>query len=389
MVNFYKGIELSKRLQISSRDKDKTLEYIHTLVELIKLSWKEGSPAEELRKYPLFLMGIRLRDKKCDIDFIEKILRYHILSSDYRGVKFLEELLSTEAVVSYLKGEHYIIIYQKLISYLGEEYIDYDKYSLSFDLYYEYNLIKFKEISSDRLNIILSMNLVQLEYLLFDINPIYISNGIRLLSPEIRYKILSFYNNFTQEIILYQLKNDPQNSDIGMEFIDLLEKRIKGIEKNSFEIRRDNIYYNRLYSGGELTYRLNSSIKNKKKLKDIILIILGVSGRVKENGFESGKNILNMFQSEDLIVLQRGLTFLFEGWHPFIIRFILENYLLSGDFKGIDFLKRYIIMEGVMALSLNISEFNILEKFIQTIGEELREEVESYIENITIKNFKN
>ena len=65
------------------------------------------------------------------------------------------------------------------------------------------------------------------------------------------------------------------------------------------------------------------------------------------------------------------------------IRYILENQILSGDYKGVDFLKRLLIIDGCHSLALNISEHIIFEKFIQTIGEENRVDIEKYINEAT------
>jgi hypothetical protein len=120
MVRFYTGTELSKRLQVPLKEKERHHKYIIELIEYIYLLLNSEDISKTFN-YPLFKMGLRLKELGAKREEIEKALRYHLLSSDYRGSKFIENLFSIEAFFSYLDHEHPKYTYHKLISYLGEE----------------------------------------------------------------------------------------------------------------------------------------------------------------------------------------------------------------------------------------------------------------------------
>jgi hypothetical protein len=387
MVKFYAGTELSKRLNISSKEKSRLFKYILELIELIYLLL--GKDQIDYSSFPpLFRMGLKLKISGAERTEIEKALRYHILSSDYRGYKFIENLFTIEAFISYIENEHPKLLYHKLISYLGEEFV-YSNVLLSENdkLFYtkslDHEIILKKNSNSlphqfEELKMILSLSSLQMEYLFFDLNPSFIASGMDLLPYEIQKKIATFLPFEIQQMTLIILsKMEKQQSEI--EFFKFLLGRLRSTEKNSFELRRLFILYNRLYRGEEFSYRLNTSSKLKVNIKEILLILLGVSGKIREIGFLGSKEIISLLNVEDFTFLKMGLQYLLDGWHPTTIRFILENYILSGDFRGSEFLKRFIILDGCYSLSIKLPEYVLLEKCIQTIGSEHRQEIETFL----------
>jgi len=388
MVRFYNSTELSKRLQISPKEKDRHHKYILELIEYIYflMDSKENSKSSN---YPLFNMGLRLKELGAKREEIEKALRYHLLSSDYRGTKFIENLFSIEAFISYLDHEHPKYTYHKLISYLGEEFVFSNHLPLERDAYFLENSIQIESLVIENsillpkeyedLNMIIKLNPIQMEYLFFDLDPIFIASGLYNFPYQIQMKLISFLPFEVQQMTLYHLIEKKDNKIFTSDLFDFILARMRGTEKNSFELRRYHQYHNRLYRGEELSYRLNTSPKSKIQLKEILLILLGVSGKIREVGFLNSKEILFHLNVEDLSFLKLGLQYVLEGWHPINIRFMLENYILSGDLKGIEFLKRYIILDGCCSLAMNIPEYVFLEKSIQTIGTDYREEIEKYL----------
>jgi hypothetical protein len=386
VVRFYIGTELSKKLQLSVTDKDKCYDFINKIIDNLYLYRNKDLP---FGFHPIFDLFQRLNKINSNVYVIEKILKYHILSSDYRGYKFLEYLLAIETSISLSLSEHPYQIFHKLISYLGEDYIFLNKILENKNSYFKnkYDIIDIKKYytskKSNELKDILILTQKQLEYLLLDLNPIFIKAGLRLLPDEYQNKILSCYTDYNRDLINFYPEPEEFNFQLGEEFIDFLISRLKGFEKNSFELRRNSYYYSRLYKGNDFTYRLNSNSKQKTQLKEIILIFLGISGKIREVGLKNTLELVEVLNSEEYFYLKVGLTFVLEGWQPSNIRYIMENLILVGDYKGGEFLKRILIIDGCHLLSLNISEQIILEKFIQTIGEENKEEIEEYINEAT------
>lgn len=396
MVRFYAGTELSKRLNISQKEKLRLTNYISELIEF--MYYLLGSEGEDFSNFPsLFRMGLNLKRSGAERYEIEKALRYHILSSDYRGYKFIQNLFAVEAFISYIENEHPKILYHKLISYLGEDFV-YSNALLSennklfnskesdFEIILK-NTSNFLDKEFQELEKIISLSSLQMEYLFFDLNPRFIATGLNLLPYEIQKKILNFLPFEIQQMTVIILSKINHQSS-GIEFLRFLLDRIRGIEKNSFELRRLYIPYNRLYKGEEFSYRLNTSTKLKVNIKEIVLLLLGVSGKIREIGFMESREIISYLNVEEFSFLKMGLQYLLDGWHPTTIRFILENYILSGDFRGYDFLKRFIILDGCFSLSIKLPEYIILENCIQTIGFEHRQEIETYLnEAIDLKLF--
>jgi hypothetical protein len=398
MVRFYTGTELSKRLQVPLKEKERHHKYIIELIEYIYLLLNSEDISKTFN-YPLFKMGLRLKELGAKREEIEKALRYHLLSSDYRGSKFIENLFSIEAFFSYLDHEHPKYTYHKLISYLGEEFVFSNQLPYERDAYFLNKAIQVESLLIDNsillpkeyedLNLITNLTPIQMEYLFFDLNPIFIASGLYNFPYQIQMKLISFLPFEVQQMTLYHLIEKTGDKITNLDLLDYILARMRGNEKNSFELRRYHQYHNRLYRGEELSYRLNASPKSKIQLKEILIILLGVSGKIREVGFISSKEILSYFSMEDLSFLKLGLQYVIEGWHPINIRFVLENYILSGDLKGIDFLKRYIILDGCCSLAMNISEFVFLEKSIQTIGTEHRDEIEKYLNDTLDLNVGN
>ncbi len=388
MVRFYAGTELSKKLNISQKEKIRLVKFIYELIEFMFFLLE--TEKEELSSCPpLFRMGLKLNKLGAERNEIEKVLRYHILSSDYRGYKFLENLLMIEAFISYIENEHPKILFHKLISYLGEDFISGNAILNDINILFNAKTRDYESTINnnfstlpkefEELEKILSFSSLQMEYLFFDLNPRFIVTGLNLLPYEIQRKLITFLPFEIQQMSLLHLSK-MKDKQSGKEFLQFILDRIRITEKNSFELRRLNVPYNRLYRGEEFSYRLNTSTKLKANLKEVILILLGVSGKIREVGFLESIEIISYLNIEDFSFLKMGLQYLLGGWHPTYIRFILENYILSGNYRGYEFLKRFIILDGCFSLSIKLPEYVILERCIQTIGSEHRQEIETYLD---------
>jgi len=386
MVRFYLGTELSKKLQLSNGDKDKCNEFINKIIDYIYLYRKGDFPTGI---HPIFDLAQNIKNLNDNYHLIEKSLRYHLLSSDYRGYKFLEYLLAVETYLSILLNEHPYQIYHKLISYLGEEYIYLNSLIKNKENYFKNKYINLNiqtirvSEKTNKIKNLISLSQKQLEYLLFDLNPLFVVAGLKVLPEDYKNKIISCCTDYNYELFNQFVDSEEITPKLGDEFIDFISERLNGNERNSFELRREAYYYSRLYKGNEFTYRLSSNNKQKSPIKEIILIFLGISGKIKEVGFKNSLEILEILNSEEYFNLKMGLIYVLEGWHPTNIRYILENQVLSGDYKGVDFLKRLLIIDGCHSLALNVSEHIMFEKFIQTIGQENRAEIEKYINEAT------
>lgn len=391
MVQFYNGLELSKRLNVSYKERERAYEFVTSLYEDLKQN--ELNQSKISLKYPLFKTGMNLFLKGGSRENIEKYLYYHILSSDYHGYRFIESLLIAETLLSHIEDEHPFLTYNKLLSYLGEEFIFSKNTINEIYLFFSRREIDYKiedifqnrgtlDLQKSGISGFKNLNDLQMEYILLDLNPKIISAGLDSFPIEESKKIFDIYSTPQKELILRNLNNNIPRSELKT----IIERRIRGEEKNSFELRRQSTYYNRLFKGEELAYRLKINFKLKHNLREIITILLGVAGTIYQKGLRGSREILEAIQNEELDFLKLGLIYLLEGCHPTYIRILLENYILVSDYRGIEFVKRYIILDGILSLALRHSEYAMLEKFIQTIGEDFRQIIESYIDEVSLQS---
>ena len=74
MVRFYLGTELSKKLQLSNRDKDKCIEFINKIIDYIYL-YRDADFPKGI--HPIFDLAQNLKNSNGNYFIIEKSLRYH------------------------------------------------------------------------------------------------------------------------------------------------------------------------------------------------------------------------------------------------------------------------------------------------------------------------
>ena len=79
-------------------------------------------------------------------------------------------------------------------------------------------------------------------------------------------------------------------------------------------------------------------------------------------------------EEEMPLFLKKGIALICDGWHPEIVKSLLENYIKFSSHQGAELLKRLLIVEGVLSIQSGEMAAIILEKQLSYLGEEFYEE---------------
>lgn len=118
----------SEKIQCTNDEKKECLETINTILKLSEKTRKYGllSLEDEASKNPDFLMrkGLLFVVDGIEPEFIREVLGTYIFAGNYVGKELLKRILVKEGVLLIQKGEHPLMIRERLTSFLGENYAD-------------------------------------------------------------------------------------------------------------------------------------------------------------------------------------------------------------------------------------------------------------------------
>lgn len=119
--------------------------------------------------------------------------------------------------------------------------------------------------------------------------------------------------------------------------------------------------------------RLSCSFEEKKEAIELLGQVLELSKSAHSKGLLELENYLDLSYSK---YLRQGLKLLLFGIEPPMLRKILEDYILVGDYKGKKLLEHIVIMEGLLLIQSGEYPWVIREKLSAFFGEELIDEIE-------------
>ena len=128
-----------ERAKCGVKDKERCVKLIELIVQLSRKARVEGilSLEDELPsiKNPLLAKGIALAVDGVDPSIVKSIIESPLLLTDKTGVEVLSMMIAIEGVMLLMCGENPPIVWLKLLSILGEEYIDrsYDDLPMTID----------------------------------------------------------------------------------------------------------------------------------------------------------------------------------------------------------------------------------------------------------------
>lgn len=397
MVNFFFGLELSRRIQCSEKEKDQLLIFIRNTISLAYEFSEHGYEAiRDKLNEPTLSFGLGLIESGASILSAEKILKYRLLTSENRGKKFLEKLISTEAILSTYRTEHPTILMYRLFSYLGEKYsrenglfLEMRNVSQKRHRYTEYfaGLEKSEKPPLDFLNLhpfhkILEFDQRQKEFLLLDLNPFDIAYTLQDLEDYLKKPIYFALSRETAEMVKYASDWIEKNPDRRKSFQNLITSRMKGIEPNSIELRKAKFPFSLLPKGEDFLDRLKLDSGEKSKLIQLVVVLMSVASSIREKGFLESRVILSQIDDEKNPFLKFSLGLVLDGYSPQFIQDVLEKFILSDNAYGFEFVRSLFVLEGCIFLSRGATEEVILDYFLQTLGEEYREKIEVFIDEM-------
>lgn len=121
--------------------------------------------------------------------------------------------------------------------------------------------------------------------------------------------------------------------------------------------------------------RINCCEEDKNECLELLNTIISLSKKAHQYGLLSLDSEINKYSS---FLLNKGLQLLVIGTEPVLLREILENYIISGDYTGKGLLSRIIIMEGILAIQLGEYPWVIREKLSAYFGEDYSKNIEQY-----------
>jgi hypothetical protein len=121
----------------------------------------------------------------------------------------------------------------------------------------------------------------------------------------------------------------------------------------------------------EYDWQFCQSIKcrdeEKKECMKLISDLIRLSIMARRNGLLS---LIQVAEQSPFFLLNKGLQLVVDGVAPQVVRKVLENYILAGDYKGRELLERCIILEGVSAIQQGFHPKVTKEYLMSFLGED-------------------
>ncbi len=105
----------------------------------------------------------------------------------------------------------------------------------------------------------------------------------------------------------------------------------------------------------------------KHQCMKLIDDLVNLSIMARRNGLLS---LIHAAEQSSSFLLNKGLQLVVDGVNPQVVRSVLENYIISGDYDGKDLLERCIILEGVNAIQQGFHPKVTKEFLLSFLGED-------------------
>ena len=112
--------------------------------------------------------------------------------------------------------------------------------------------------------------------------------------------------------------------------------------------------------------RSECSDQDKRGCMKLVGDLVNLSIMARRNGLLS---LIKVAEQKSHFLLKKGLQLLVDGVSPQIVRNVLENYIISGDYTGKTLLENCIILEGVIAIQQGLHPKVTKEFLLSFLGE--------------------
>lgn len=124
----------------------------------------------------------------------------------------------------------------------------------------------------------------------------------------------------------------------------------------------------------EFGERIQCSAIEKKECMALVAEIVAMANKAKRNGLLS---LLQEAEEASHFLLRKGLQMVLEGVNPEMVKKTLQHYVLSGKYRGKEFLTRCIIIEGLLAIQKGVNPAITKDLLVSLFGEDHYEIYES------------
>jgi hypothetical protein len=119
--------------------------------------------------------------------------------------------------------------------------------------------------------------------------------------------------------------------------------------------------------GWRFSQKSKCSDREKKQCMNLVADLINLSVMARRNGLLS---LIQVAEQKSSFLLSKGLQLVVDGVNPQIVRDIMENYIISGDYAGKALLERCIILEGVSAIQQGFHPKVTKEFLLSFLGED-------------------
>ncbi len=145
------------------------------------------------------------------------------------------------------------------------------------------------------------------------------------------------------------------------------------------------------YNSSEFSSRAKLSEKDKESLIIFIFEILSIYDDLIENKIDH----LNNKFIRDNYLFRLGIKYLTDQSlqkneyvsNLYLIHKIGKNYILSGNYRGIEFLKKVLILDTIIYIDMKKSRYILREKLLSICGEKFRNEYIAREPNMKENNY--
>ena len=119
--------------------------------------------------------------------------------------------------------------------------------------------------------------------------------------------------------------------------------------------------------GWRFSQKSKCSDTEKHQCMKLVADLVSLSVMARRNGLLS---LIQVAEQRSSFLLSKGLQLVVDGVNPQVVRDIMENYIISGDYAGKDLLERCIILEGVTAIQQGFHPKVTKEFLLSFLGED-------------------
>ena len=119
--------------------------------------------------------------------------------------------------------------------------------------------------------------------------------------------------------------------------------------------------------GWRFSQKSKCSDSEKEQCMKLVADLINLSVMARRNGLLS---LIQVAEQKSSFLLSKGLQLVVDGVNPQIVRDVMENYIISGDYAGKDLLERCIILEGVSAIQQGFHPKVTKEFLLSFLGED-------------------